>query len=158
MHSRVSFEVGRSARRLQTWAKATVRTVTILVLVVVVLGLRLRYLLAENRTAENRTAQNQHAAVPHGSITEPQSKSADSSQAELSRAYMNCLIEVDKTMSVLAGNSNIKAVRAESQSQRAFCENRKRDCLSKIDSAECRTFISEFQRTELVEDTTRRAK
>jgi hypothetical protein len=86
------------------------------------------------------------------SSQEPQEKSASATQADLSRAYMNCLIEVDKTMSALAGQAKLKALQIESESQRAFCDNRRRDCLSQLDSPECRTFISEFQRTELVDN------
>lgn len=64
---------------------------------------------------------------------------------------MNCLIEVDRTMSKLAGVTNVRAVRAEAESQRAFCANRKRDCTANAESAECRIFVEEFQLTVLDE-------
>jgi hypothetical protein len=72
-------------------------------------------------------------------------------EEQISKAYMNCLIEVDKTLSVLAGNTNLKAVRSEAESQRAFCVNRKRDCVTGPTSSECQTFIDEFKHTELTE-------
>ncbi|MFN4895336.1 MAG: hypothetical protein ACK5GN_05995 [Pseudomonadota bacterium] len=78
------------------------------------------------------------------------------SNEDVSRAYMNCLIEADKTLAGLAGQVEVKALRAESESQRAFCNNRKRDCVTDARSAECRTFVEEFRTAELVESNSRK--
>lgn len=58
------------------------------------------------------------------------------------KAYMNCLLEVDKTGESLIGKG--KAREAESKSQLQFCDNRKKDCSANLNSPECRTFIEEF--------------
>lgn len=63
---------------------------------------------------------------------------------ELSKVYMNCLIEVDRTLAGLAKHAKSKAVQSEAQSQRAFCMNRKRDCQDRPQTVECRTFVEEF--------------
>lgn len=64
---------------------------------------------------------------------------------DISRAYMNCLIEVDRTMAELSVKANTKAVRAEAESQKAFCANRKKDCKEAPTSAGCRVFLEEFK-------------
>jgi hypothetical protein len=107
--------------------------------------------LALLQPSESFAADSQQAASSSASAQLQPHTSAVATDADLSRAYMNCLIEVDKTMAALSGNADLKAVRIEAQSQRAFCDNRKRDCQAKRDSAECRTFISEFQQSVLVE-------
>ena len=58
------------------------------------------------------------------------------------KAYMNCLLEVDKTGESLIGKG--KAREAESKSQLQFCDNRKKDCGANPNSPECRTFVEEF--------------
>jgi hypothetical protein len=95
-------------------------------------------------------AEREQAASHSASTLDQQPKPSIPTEADLSRAYMNCQIEVDRSISALVGHTNVKAVRVESQSQRAFCENRKRDCLARRDSSECRTFIAEFERSELI--------
>jgi hypothetical protein len=58
------------------------------------------------------------------------------------KAYMNCLLEVDKTGESLIGHG--KAREAESKSQLRFCDNRKKDCGVNRNAPECRTFVEEF--------------
>ena len=58
------------------------------------------------------------------------------------KAYMNCLLEVDKTGESLIGKG--KAREAESKSQLQFCDNRKKDCGTNPNSPECHTFVEEF--------------
>ncbi len=58
------------------------------------------------------------------------------------KAYMNCLLESDRTEDTTSLAS--KARRLEVETQRRFCDNRKRDCTSKKDGADCRTFVEEF--------------
>ncbi len=144
MQNRVSREADGVVERVSRAGRAT----AIAALVLVLFGLPLPRLAAES----------EQVSSPNTSLSGNPAKTRVFSQADLSRAFMNCLIEVDKTMSVLASNSNNKAVRAETKSQRAFCENRKRDCLAQIDSPECRTFISEFERSDLVEGVTTKGK
>jgi len=66
---------------------------------------------------------------------------------------MNCLNEVDRTLAGLEQYAKHKAVKAEGDSQRAFCANRKRDCQEKPHSAECRTFVEEFRDAGLTDET-----
>ena len=77
------------------------------------------------------------------STTSAEEQKPDIKEA-ISKAYMNCLIEVDRSMAELMRHANAKAVRAESKSQRAFCENRKKECKETPDSAGCSTFLEEF--------------
>jgi hypothetical protein len=58
------------------------------------------------------------------------------------KAYMNCLLEVDKTEDSVF--SSRKARRAEADTQRLFCDNRKKECTAKRDGVDCRTFVEEF--------------
>jgi len=58
------------------------------------------------------------------------------------KAYMNCLLESDRTEDTASLAS--KARRLEVETQRRFCDNRKRDCTAKRDGADCRTFVEEF--------------
>jgi hypothetical protein len=58
------------------------------------------------------------------------------------KAYMNCLLEVDRIGQELITNQ--KAREEESRMQLKFCENRKKECSLNRDSAECRTFVEEF--------------
>lgn len=129
--------------------KTVWREVAVTAMVCITLILPTQHLVAERA---------QDAASPSAATHESQHQPIAVTEADISRAYMNCLIEVDKTMAVLAGHANLKAVRAESQSQRAFCENRKRDCLGHQNSSECRTFIAEFRQSELVEGTAVKSK
>jgi len=96
------------------------------------------------------TGQAEHLA-PAQVATQETTKAAVSelTQDEISKVYMNCLNDVDKTISVLAGRAKIRAVQSEAESQRAFCANRKRDCKERPNSPECRTFVEEFRNTEL---------
>jgi hypothetical protein len=63
---------------------------------------------------------------------------------EISKAYMNCLIDVDNTLALLAKKAEAKVVQYESVSQRGFCENRRKDCNRDSLSADCQTFMEEF--------------
>jgi hypothetical protein len=58
------------------------------------------------------------------------------------KAYMNCLLEIDRTEDSL--ELSHKARRAEVETQRLFCDNRKKDCTAKKDGLDCRTFVEEF--------------
>lgn len=58
------------------------------------------------------------------------------------KAFMNCLLEVDRTEDSIS--SSAKARKAEAETQRLFCENRKRECGVKKDGIDCRTFVEEF--------------
>jgi hypothetical protein len=58
------------------------------------------------------------------------------------KAFMNCLLEVDRTEDSISGSA--KARKAEAETQRIFCENRKRECGVKKDGIDCRTFVEEF--------------
>ncbi len=58
------------------------------------------------------------------------------------KAYMNCLLEVDRLDQELIANQ--KARDEESRTQLKFCENRKKECSLNKDGAECRTFVEEF--------------
>jgi hypothetical protein len=63
---------------------------------------------------------------------------------EISKAYMNCLMDVDLMVADLVANDKAKARSSETKAQLAFCENRKKDCKSAPKSPECRVFIEEF--------------
>jgi hypothetical protein len=63
---------------------------------------------------------------------------------QISKAYMNCLMDVDMMVAdMVEGNKN-KARRAEREAQLSFCLNRKNDCKNKPNSPGCRVFIEEF--------------
>lgn len=119
-------------------------SVIILVLFALVPGLS----SAEGNGGDGRNAATAPQTTPQ-QATKQDSKKITSE--DISKAYMNCLIEVDKTMSNLAGVTNLKAVRVEVESQRTFCANRKRDCIVNPESAECGIFVEEFQITVLDE-------
>jgi hypothetical protein len=63
---------------------------------------------------------------------------------EISKAYMNCLMDLDLMVADLVANDKQQARSSEAKAQLAFCENRKRDCKSAPKSPECRVFIEEF--------------
>jgi hypothetical protein len=137
MQKLFSFQAGVSLQL----ARVLWRSATIMVMVTVAHTLPAQNLVAESEQSASSSAGRSKGHIHYVAPT----------AGDISRAYMNCLIEVDKTMSVLAGHANLKAVHAEADSQRAFCENRKRDCRVKLDSPECRTFISEFEHSEVVD-------
>ncbi len=58
------------------------------------------------------------------------------------KAYMNCLLEIDRTEESM--ELNRKARRVEVETQRQFCDNRKKECTLKKDGLDCRTFVEEF--------------
>jgi glycerate-2-kinase len=65
------------------------------------------------------------------------------SQAMIDKAYMNCLLEVDRiTDSFSKAKSKIGDY--EAKSQQLICNNRKRDCAQSLDSLDCRNFIDEY--------------
>lgn len=105
-------------------------------------------------TADNPATKASPAEV---SATGPESAlEAGVTPEELSKVYMNCLIEVDRTLATLARHAKGRAVQSEAESQRAFCANRKRDCQENPQSAECRTFVEEFIDSGLPEEVTRK--
>jgi hypothetical protein len=108
-----------------------------------IIGVSLAGLPTTACVADDRTAPVAKVAT---ATSNDASVSAASAQ-ELSKVYMNCLIEVDRTLSVLARHAKHKAVESEAESQRAFCANRKRDCQERPQSAECRTFVEEFSQS-----------
>lgn len=103
----------------------------------------------EQRTIDpnRRAAQHEGGAVSDTAAED--TLAASPSADEIGRAYMNCLIEVDNTLAELALKAKQKALKSEAESQRAFCANRKRDCLVRSTSPECRTFIEEFSQSKL---------
>jgi hypothetical protein len=70
---------------------------------------------------------------------------------EISKAYMNCLIDVDSTIAELAKKAEAKVVQYEMESQRGFCEKRKRGCNKDSTAADCQTFMEEFVNVKVLE-------
>jgi hypothetical protein len=121
-------------------------TISVIVLVV--------FALVPGLSSAEESGRGGHDVTTARQKTPEQATQQDSNtitSEEISKAYMNCLIEVDKTMSNLAEVTNLKAVRVEVESQRTFCANRKRDCIINPESAECGIFVEEFQMTVLDE-------
>ncbi len=66
----------------------------------------------------------------------------DVTEEGVRKAYMNCLLEVDKVQE--EDSFSRKAREEESRSRLKFCDNRKKDCSLQRQSADCRTFVEEF--------------
>lgn len=69
---------------------------------------------------------------------------------DISKAFMNCLIDVDNTLAVLAKKAEAKVVQSESVSQRGFCENRRKDCNKDSRSPDCQIFMEEFLKVKVL--------
>jgi hypothetical protein len=79
-----------------------------------------------------------------GEATSVRSKEGGASEDDISKAYMNCLMDVDVMVGELAADKKQRASLAETETQLAFCENRKRECKMSPGSADCKVFIEEF--------------
>lgn len=66
----------------------------------------------------------------------------DAFRSRVSKAYMNCLFEVDDVVEGLSNNPQARD--AEEKAHRVFCQNRKESCLRLGDDADCRVFIEDF--------------
>ncbi len=65
------------------------------------------------------------------------------SQAMIDKAYMNCLLEVDRIADSFS-KAKSKIGDHEAKSQQLICNNRKRDCAQSPESLDCRNFIDEY--------------
>lgn len=85
----------------------------------------------------------QFAVAQSGSLENPTPTALPTVSPEAVRkAYMNCLLEVDRIGQELITNQ--RAREEESRTQLKFCENRKKECALNRNSAGCRTFVEEF--------------
>jgi hypothetical protein len=71
-------------------------------------------------------------------------KEIGASDDEISKAYMNCLMDVDLMVGDLVANDKHRARLSETKTQLAFCENRKQECKMRPGSPDCKVFIEEF--------------
>ena len=62
--------------------------------------------------------------------------------AAVSRAYMNCLRDVDENSAELIANP--KARDSEERYMRKFCDGRRESCIAHSDDAQCKLFLEDY--------------
>ena len=64
-------------------------------------------------------------------------------RAAVSRAYMNCLRDVDESAAELIRNP--KAKDSEERSMRKFCETRRESCIANGNDSQCQLFTEDYR-------------
>lgn len=80
------------------------------------------------------------AAAPSVTPTSAGEKEAQANR--ISRAFMNCLMQIDQNSEQFSKNP--KVIESEQKSAKFFCEQRKADCRQKIDSDDCEAFLEDY--------------
>jgi hypothetical protein len=87
---------------------------------------------------------DRHKVFGIGEADSNKRKEIGASDDEISKAYMNCLMDVDLMAGDLVANDKHRARLSETKTQLAFCENRKQECKMRPGSPDCKVFIEEF--------------
>ena len=105
------------------------------------------YLLPAECSSEAHADTSSHPQVaPTETAVAAQTVAATATEsafmAAVSRAYMNCLRDVDENSAELIANP--KARESEERHMRKFCDGRRESCIANGNDAQCKLFLEDY--------------